>query len=114
MLTITDYRKSLNASVPAHHDESERRFDSLLRYIRSQPDPVGIAKWFIEGLGLEMMVYTIIGDLDDPIKNLQIMSEALWESFAWAWFADKDHRPALELITREMFEEIDGLIRDWD
>ena len=116
MLTINDYRKSLNTTAAADHNESERRLDDLLALIRSHPDPVGIAKWFIESISIEMMVYTITGDLDDPIKNLQIMSQALWDAFAfaWAWQEDPAHRRDPVLIVQELFEEIDELIRDWD
>ena len=112
-MTIADYKKSLNTITAANQDESERRFDDLLQYIRSQPDPVNVAKWFLEGLAIEMMIPTAIGDFDDPIKNLQIMSQAVWEAFAVAEMDDEDHRQEQVQIVREMMEEIAIIIKEW-
>ena len=112
MMTINDYKKSLNTTTAA--DESERRLDDLLAYIRSRSDAKELAEWFIEGLGIEMMIPTIIGDFDDPAGTLQTMANATWEFFAIAWLEDETHRPALELIVREMVEEVAIIIKEWD
>ena len=113
-MTIADYERSLDTTAPADHDESERRLDDLLVYIRSQPYPVTVAKWFLESLAIEMMIPTATGDFDDPTRTLRTMARALMESFVTAGIEVPASRREIVKIIRDTVEDIARDIRDWD
>ena len=110
-MTISEY-KTLLDTTPAY--ESERHLDSLLAYVRSQPDPDKLAKWFIEALATEMMIPFAVGDGDDPVRNLRIMSKALFESFLWAGAVDPAQRSELLRIVLDLVDNLVDEIKEWN
>ncbi len=112
MLSLSDYARELNMTAPADQDESERRLNDLLQFIRSHNDADTLARWFIEALATELHIPYATGDADDPTWTLRTMARALIESFAVARIEDKAYRREQVRIVGDALREVIELIRE--